>query len=71
MNVSEMFSYLNSKGVQTRPVWRLNHLQKPYKKCQSFFIEKAIDLVNSSLCLPSSINIKDEEIEKVVGLING
>ena len=52
--------------VQTRPVWPLNHTQKPYRDCQSYKIEKAERLVNKSLCLPSSTNLSDLSLENVI-----
>jgi perosamine synthetase len=62
---------LDENEVQTRPVWVLNHLQKPYRKCQSYKIEKAKILFNESLCLPSSSNLKDGHIQKVLDILNG
>jgi aminotransferase in exopolysaccharide biosynthesis len=53
-------------GIQTRPVWALNHLQKPYRDCQSYKVERAEELVNKSLCLPSSSNLTDDEIKNVI-----
>ena len=50
----ELMHRLHENGIQTRPVWGLNHLQKPYKNCHTYRIEKSIELVNNSLCLPSS-----------------
>jgi perosamine synthetase len=52
-------------------VWALNHLQKPYKDCQSYKIERAEALVNSSLCLPSSTSLGEGEIQKVIDILNG
>ena len=54
-----------------RPIWYLNHLQIPYKNCQSYKIEKANDLVENSLCMPSSSNLSIKDIEKIVGILNG
>jgi len=62
---------LEKNRIQTRPVWALNHLQKPYKDCQSYKIEKAEDLVNNSLCLPSSTNLSDEDLNKVIDILGG
>jgi len=53
-------------AIQTRPVWALNHLQKPYRRCQAYKIEKAKELVNKSLCLPSSSQLTDIEIDSVI-----
>ena len=57
---------LEDNGIQTRPVWALNHLQKPYKDCQNYRIERAEELVNNSLCLPSSSKLKDDEIDNIL-----
>ncbi len=62
---------LEENGIQSRPVWALNHLQQPYRECQSYQIEKAIELVEQSLCLPSSSNLGDEEIQNVISSLNG
>ena len=32
---------LDENGIQTRPVWTLNHLQKLYQECQNYKIERA------------------------------
>ncbi|MBF89503.1 MAG: aminotransferase DegT [Candidatus Marinimicrobia bacterium] len=65
-----LITRLEKNGIQSRPVWRLNHLQKPYKKCQSFRIENAINLINKSLCLPSSTNLSSIEFNKVIACLN-
>ena len=65
-----LMSRLEEAGIQTRPVWVLNHLQKPYKNYQSYKIEQAEELVNNSLCLPSSTNLSDKELNKVVDVLN-
>ena len=62
---------LEKNGIQTRPVWKLNHEQKPYKNFQNYKIEKANILVENSLCLPSSSNLTNENLEKIVSQLNG
>ena len=57
---------LEKIGIQTRPVWRLNHLQQPYRNCQAFKIEMAKEFVAISLCLPSSVSLSNSDIERVV-----
>ena len=58
------------KGIQTRPVWTMNHLQRPYKNCQSFNIENAQKLYRNSLCIPSSSNLNNDEIGLIVDVLN-
>ena len=36
----ELMQRLDENGIQTRPVWGLNHLQKPYQDCQNYKIER-------------------------------
>jgi dTDP-4-amino-4,6-dideoxygalactose transaminase len=62
---------LEKNGIQTRPIWKLNHEQKPYKDSQYYKIEKAKKLVENSLCLPSSSNLSNENLNKIVNVLNG
>jgi len=62
---------LEGNGIQTRPVWKLNHEQKPYKDYQHFKVEKAEKLVKNSLCLPSSSNLSNKNLNKIVSALNG
>ena len=67
----EIMIKMEKNGIQTRPVWRLNHKQKPYKNCQNYKIENAKRLVSNSLCLPSSANLSDENLCKVLNILSG
>jgi perosamine synthetase len=62
---------LEENDIQTRPVWKLNHEQKPYQNCQSYRIDNANKLVEKSLCLPSSSNLTNENLEKIIIQLNG
>ena len=64
--VMETFS---ENGIQTRPAWAPIHNQKPYKGYPCYKIEKTEELVKKSLCLPSSTNIKNSEIDKVISVL--
>ena len=57
---------LGENSIQSRPVWKLNHAQKPYQDCQYYKIEKAKELVENSLCLPSSSNLTNKNFNKVI-----
>lgn len=63
----ELMEYLLSKKIQTRPIWELNHRQKPYKDYQNYKIKKAIELIDKTLCIPCSVNLTYDDIQKVVG----
>ncbi len=62
----ELMSELSSKGIQTRPLWHLNHLQRPYRKYQSYKIKKAGDMLKKTLMLPCSVGLTKSDIHRVV-----
>jgi len=65
----ELMSCLSGHKIQTRPVWYLNHLQKPYKNCQNYKIEKALELLEKTLNIPCSINLKKQDIERILEVL--
>ena len=56
---------LEENGIQTRPVWKLNHEQKPYKDCQYYKVKNVNKLLENSLCLPSSSSLSVSQIKMV------
>ncbi|MDD5774351.1 MAG: LegC family aminotransferase [Candidatus Omnitrophica bacterium] len=65
----EVMEHLESKGIQTRPVWYLNHLQRPYRRNLAYKIENAPRFRRGVLNLPCSTNLKAEEIKYIVSII--
>jgi dTDP-4-amino-4,6-dideoxygalactose transaminase len=61
-----LMGYLQEKRIQTRPVWYLNHLQKPYRKCQNYEINMAPRLLARTLNIPCSVNLTKIDINRVV-----
>jgi dTDP-4-amino-4,6-dideoxygalactose transaminase len=62
-------AFLGEHKIQTRPLWQLNHLQKPYIGSLEYKIENAYRLVDNTLNIPVSTNITDEELNKVVNTL--
>ena len=62
----ELMKYLIEQGIQTRPVWYLNHSQKPYRDCLSYRIDRANELVEATLQLPCSANLTIGILQNVV-----
>lgn len=60
---------LEENGIQTRPVWQLNHLQTPYLKYQAYEISNALDLRNRTLNIPCSVGLTNDEIDHVVTVL--
>ena len=65
-----IFEKLKQQAIQTRPIWYLNHLQKPYKNCQDFRIECAQDLWEKTLNLPCSVSLTSSDIQHIVKLLD-
>jgi perosamine synthetase len=70
-DVDLTMSMLREKKIETRPVWHLNHLQQPYKKCQNYRIENALLLLEKSLCIPSSSNLSLGDLHEVISNLHG
>lgn len=66
INMRSIIEHLQDKGIQTRPVWRLIHKQKPYQLSQSYNINKALYYENHILNVPCSSNLSEEEVYYVV-----
>jgi len=54
--------------IMVRPIWKLNHLQKPYKNYQKYDIILSPKLIRTLICLPSSSTLIDKNISTVVKL---
>jgi len=67
---NKLMQWLKENGIQTRPLWGLNHMQKPYLGNQTYKIERAIKLLNNTLCLPSSTNLTNEDISRIIEKLN-
>tara|TARA_B100001750_G_C15522296_1_gene612948 strand:- start:11144 stop:12301 length:1158 start_codon:yes stop_codon:yes gene_type:complete len=65
----KIMSELDKEGIETRPIWFPNHLQKPYIDCQTYEIRYAEKLVEDSLCLPSSSSLLSNDIELILSKI--
>jgi len=70
-SMSELLQRCIKNKIETRPVWMLNHEQKPYKIFQRYKINKAIDLVKKSICLPSSPDLTTEILDRIINILNG
>ena len=65
----KLMGYLHDNKIQSRPVWELNHRQKPYINYQAYKIEKANELIEKTLCIPCSVNLNKKQIKKIVNIL--
>ncbi len=70
IQLKKMVNKFYENKIQVRPVWKLNHLQKPFKSYQKFNITKAKYLYERSLCLPSFPHLSEKEISLIVDVFN-
>lgn len=61
-----MIDFLLDKNIQVRPIWKLIHTLPMYKDYLAYNIVNAIDSYESCINLPSSVNLKEEEIMYIV-----
>lgn len=69
LNRDELMRKLNGNNIQTRPLWRLVHKQKPYVSNQIYRIERAYYYEKNLLNVPCSSNLTKEDVEEVVNLL--
>ena len=60
---------LDSKDIQTRPIWKLIHTLKPYETAQAYRIERALYYYDHILNLPCSTNLIYTDVKTVVDVI--
>jgi perosamine synthetase len=68
-NRDELLKKLNDNKIQTRPIWKLNHTQKPYENCLAYEIENAYKIYEKGLNIPCSVNLTEKEIYKIVEVL--
>jgi dTDP-4-amino-4,6-dideoxygalactose transaminase len=68
-NAEKVRLYLKKNRIESRPVWRPLHLQKPYKKYPYFGENQSFERSYRGLCLPSGFDLTQEQIAHISNLI--
>jgi perosamine synthetase len=66
-----LIKHLLSKSIQVRPIWKLISFLPMYSGFQSYKIDRADGVYESCISLPSSVNLKQSEIEYIANEIVG
>jgi len=61
---------LAGERIESRPVWQLNHTQRPYLHCRALATEVAEDLVDNTVTLPCSVDITEASIDRVCEVLH-
>lgn len=60
---------LETKNIESRPVWKPMHMQPVFADCPHIGGEIAEELFQTGICLPSGSAMADEDIERIVSII--
>lgn len=60
---------LEEANIESRPVWKPMHLQPVFRGYECFGGEVSEDLFTRGLCLPSGSNLTEEDLQRVVEVI--
>jgi perosamine synthetase len=61
----------DAAGVQARPLWYPNHLQRPYVDMEAFEVERAQWFYDRLVNLPCSVSLTKDEILDVARVVTG
>jgi dTDP-4-amino-4,6-dideoxygalactose transaminase len=61
---------LEKENIESRPLWKPMHLQPVFREYPYYGGKVAETLFEQGLCLPSGSNLKKDELERVVKIIN-
>jgi perosamine synthetase len=61
-----MIKRVAAAGIECRPLWYLNHRQRPYANCQTYRIERAPGLWDRTINVPSGVGLNEEDVRRVV-----
>lgn len=65
MDREQLMASLMRAGIQTRPIWHLNHLQAPFSGFDCWRIERALLQLERTLNIPCSTNLTVEDVRHV------
>jgi aminotransferase in exopolysaccharide biosynthesis len=65
----QLMAEFGRSGIQTRPLWELNHRQRPYQNCQHYWIDRAGRMLEITLTLPCSVDLTWEQMQRVIEVL--
>lgn len=60
-----LIDYLNNQNIQVRPIWKLNHQQKPFMHFRAMDCSRAQAFYDSVINIPCSTNLTERQIDRV------
>lgn len=65
-NIEAMRVYLDSFGIEARPLWKPMHLQPVYSSCPKYVTGVSEELFKKGICLPSGPCVSEEDVKFIV-----
>ncbi len=69
IKMKKLIKKFEINGIEVRPIWKPNHLQKKYSKYQRYLIDNALNITSSCLCIPSDLKLIKNDMDKVIDLL--
>lgn len=69
-NYDELRIALQKENIESRPLWKPMHLQPVFKDAPSYTDGTSEKLFDKGLCLPSGPMVSDEDVERIISVIN-
>ncbi len=61
----ELIGYMNAQGIQVRPIWKLNHMQTPFRRFRAMDCNNALQFYNRVVNIPCSTNLTQGQLNCV------
>ena len=61
----KLICYMNDQNIQVRPIWKLNHMQTPFRRFRAMNCDHALNFYNRVVNIPCSTNLTREQIGRV------
>lgn len=61
---------MDAENIECRPLWKPMHLQPVFEKYPYYGNTVAADLFENGLCLPSGSNLRDEDFERIICVLD-
>ncbi len=65
----DLMKVLAAEAIEARPVWELNHRQRPYRSCEAYRIRQAPKWHRSVLNIPCSVTLTQKDIHRIAEVI--
>lgn len=64
-----LIQYMNGQNIQTRPIWKLNHTQTPFRKYRAMDCGRAERFYDRVVNIPCGTNLTEEQLDRVCGAL--